>query len=597
MNLVVTMAIGDSMYGEFCLNLAASIKANTPNQKILIIYNESAVETIKPLMGKMFDYGYLYYGTPYSNPAELSFYLKTLLWEIATTAVPQAEKFLFLDADTIMIAGRSVDEWFEKHAGKYFAAYCNDVFDYSTGKRKRKDYTFWCDPKDAKTHFKLSENDKLPQINSSFLYFDKSTEAEWFFKTAHSVWNDNEFKYTLYRGAKPDELCFNIACAIGGILPSEKPSYRPIFFQFVSENQNLPYILHYFKSFGFAGNQKPREQLIDFYNELADYYRAHFGIVNKFRMEASTKLSKSLKSLSIEAVSRRTLHRRGEVENSEAGIFNPSGIVLSDGSRMTIYRKEKGLNAKKQYSHGTAIPYVHVLSSDRDEAYELELEGFDKNLRVEDFRLFLYEDKVYCSHSVIANNLRDDMTCEVGVSLIHGKKLCFQYYARPDIKRGKVEKNYAFFQDENKDLYLVYSLSPYILFKRVFGGWVKVEVMNPDLDWMHKDQFICNSTHPILIGEHYLMFFHTKESGQYFQGAVLINKDTKEIDYCTPYSIPIKTGNEGMVPKMNYVSGAMVVPKQNVVRLFIGEGDSHSVINDFNTEQLINTIKRHKVWS
>jgi len=66
------------------------------------------------------------------------------------------------------------------------------------------------------------------------------------------------------------------------ILPHQN-TYRPIFFQFGSEQQNISYINHYYKAFGFAGEAYPHEYLVKLYNETSDYFRQHFGITEQFK--------------------------------------------------------------------------------------------------------------------------------------------------------------------------------------------------------------------------------------------------------------------------------------------------------------------------
>lgn len=593
MRLIVTLAIGEPYFGELSLNLSASIKAQTPNQKILLIYNETAVNSIKPLMDKFFDYGLMIYDQKYSNPAEMSFYLKTQLYGLVSQAVPDADEILFLDADTIMVPGRTVDEWFDKHKGKPFAAYCNDVFDYSTNKRRRKDYTFWADVQEIKKYHELADTDKLPQINSSFLYFNKSLETEYLFRCASNVWNDEEMKFQGYKGVKPDELCFNIACAIGGIMPAEKPTYRPIFFQFASETQSVPYMLHYFKSFGFAGVAKPANYIIDFYNEVANYYRSRFGLVNNFQMRTYTKAAKDEEQMRIKPVSKKSLYRAGDLENGDCGIFNPDGLVFNDGSIMTIYRKEPTMDAyKANYTHSTGVAHVHILKSLSDSDGELIPVGFDGE-RLEDFRLFNMGALVMCNHKIIYDGhweRRDMTTC---LSIITGNQLV--KYGVPELpfERRRIDINWVFFVDE-ENVWCIYQLFPYTILRKLEheNKWEQLDAPQPPETWFHKGNYICNSTNPVLIGDHYLMFFHTKESGIYYHGAALIDKTTKHLAYTTKNSIEIKHIDkvDGLHKHLLYVSGCVYFADKDIVRVYFGEADSHSSQHDYKGSELIELI-------
>jgi hypothetical protein len=594
MRLVVTIATGDKFYGELALNLCLSIKSSCPETKVAIIYTPSAMEGIEHYVDWFYDYG-IRVSDKYEMPHEQAFYLKTQLYDIITKAVPDATEILYMDADTLMLPNAKVSDWFEEHKNRDFTAFCNDYYDYGTRSRKRSDYTFWCDPEDMR-HMQsgMSLGYTMPQINSSFVYFRNTANAQMIFLLAQDCWSDTSLKFKTYKGVKPDEFCLNVASSLAKVLP-HKHHYHPIHFQCFNECIDEAYILQHYKAFGFAGEQKIADSVVVMYDKYVKYYRKQFGMVEEFKFDPDKKRFKDANELQIKPIAVKTLFRRGEVPNSEGGIFNPSGVMSADGCRVTVFRKEKALNGKRQYSHSTSIPYKIVeMPNGAILDKELQLDGFSKGERVEDFRIFTQGRDLYCSHSIITNNLRQDIKCEIGISLISDGKLSFQYYVRPNLEASNIEKNYAFISDGD-ELYCLYCVSPYTVYKRVANEWAKMPLNQPKFNWLHKDQFICNSTHPILIDDHYLMFFHTKEGGKYFQGALLLDKTTKEITHATPYSLPIKTCNEGMVAGLNYLSGALYLPKQNIIRLFIGEGDSHSVINDYDATNLMNVIKRFRI--
>lgn len=590
MRLVVTIATGSEFWGNLATNLCMSLKSSSPHTKVALIYTPSALEGIENYVDWFFDYG-IRVSDKYEFAHEQAFYLKTQLYDIVTKSIPDATEILYMDADTIMLPNAKVDDWFVEHEHRAFTAFCNDFYDYKTKSRKRSDYTFWCEPEDVRFH--ISASNTLPQINSSFLYFGRNELACELFTRAQMMWDDTTFKFQTYKGVKPDEFCFNVACNMAGIFP-HKHHYQPIFFQCFNECIDEPYILQNYKAMGFAGNTVTAQSLVDIYNKYAKYYRKLFGIVEEFKYDRDKVAFKDNNELPIKPVSVKTLFRRGEVPNSEGGIFNPSGVVLANGEHLTIFRKEKALNGKKQYSHGTAIPYIVVSGSMGSFDRELQLEDFSAGERVEDFRLFFIGETPCCSHSIITNNLKESIRCRIGISELTQTSMRLMDCPELGVEEKSIEKNWSFFSEGN-NIYCIYSVSPYILFCRVGAKWNKVDVANRKFNWLHKDQFICNSTHPILIGDSYLMFFHTKEGGKYFQGALLIDKTTKEITHATPHSLPIKTCNEGMVSGLNYLSGALYLPAQNIIRLFIGEGDSHSVINDFDATHLINVIKRYRI--
>lgn len=581
MNLIVTIAVGNKSWGERALNLSLSVKANDDEQKTMLIYTKSAIEGIEGLINDHFDYG-LCYEMDSDNPSEFAFHLKTRLYGIVSSVCKDFQAVIYLDADTIIIPGKSTKDWFEDHYGTPFTSYCNDVYDYETKTRKRTDYTFWCDPEKVKVKFNILHNAKMPQINTSFMYFEAGIRAKYYFMVAENVWNEH-FEYKEYRNSKPDELCFNIASSMANLLP-HKTTYRPIFFEFCSSVCSAQYINHQFTSFGFAGEKYPSAFLLKLYNDTAAYYRNIFGISHEFNYIPETNTAN--KYLPIAPDLRRTLYRIGEVENSGGGIFNPSAIMKRD-ELVTIYRKETGIE-KGRYSGKSAIAHVDCMAM----SFEM-ISDAPEDMRIEDFRLFELNGGLYVNHSIAKNIYTTDIECSCGVSKIKGDKLEFIGASLLPIAEKKVEKNWAFFSD-SVGVYCIYSLNPYLIFAStdLLGEWRPINAKQPKLKWIN-DGFISNSTNPILIGDSYLMFFHSKENGVYYHGAVLIDKETKEITHATPRAFNLPFNNEGLAKNILYVSGAIYLKDTDRVRIYCGECDSNSIYYEFDKEKLIKQIKKY----
>lgn len=593
---IILIAVGDPKWCDMAINMCLSIRANDKSQKVALIYNEGCIKGNEELVNKYFDIG-LNVFNHFDGYIEFAFWLKTQLYDYATSMMPDVDTFIYLDSDCIMLPGQPAKQWFDKHEKLDFTSYCNDIYDYTTKTRSRKDYTFWCDPEEVLKQLPYLK--KIPQTNSSFLYFKKGDAAKELFDRAKAVWDDTGIKFQDYKGAKPDELCFNIACAITGIMPHQT-NYRPIFFTFASETQNSEYILHWFKAFGFAGIHKPATWLVNMYNSMVRYYRDHFSIVKGFTLVIEQTHIVDPAPIDIRIISKRTLFRREEVENSAGGIFNPDGILLPDGSLMTIYRKEPTRDIVEGYKSNSALPHVHILGKDKEEDFELSYFEKPENIRYEDFRLFMWnltvgQPTVMISHSSIIGNLKDGMTCVPNISYIGVGNVimnCGTFEMPFDI--NKIEKNWGFI-GEGDDLFIIYSLSPYRIFKVFAGKCNELSTKPISLNWFHKS-FISNSTNPILIGDHYLLFFHSKENGIYHHGAALIDAKSKEITHYTRNSIKLRTYADGFQPGLLYLSGSVYLPKLNRIRLFIGEGDSHSICNDYDATEFMDMLKCYPVY-
>lgn len=599
MNVAFTLACGDKRWGALSLNWCLSVKNAHPKTKTALIHTASAIEGIEEYINAYFDYT-LQIGDE-ENPIQQSFRIKTELYDIITKLVPEAESYLFMDADTIMLSGRSVDEFFDELKDVDFTMWCNDVYDFETKTRMRDDYTFWCEPDDAiqwylANYYSFKERDinKLPQVNSSFIYFKPTQSNEFLFGVANKVYsNSSSIVHKKYKGVTPDELCFNIACLASDILPHQIP-YYPIFFSFASEHFEEQYIRNW-KAVGFAGDAIQQEGVIHLYNHNVAYYRSEFDIEEPFVVGLpKDNKPKDRHPLVIEPVSKRTIFRRDEVVNSAGGIFNPDGYYLN-GEYVTIFRKEANMDFYKVgHNQATALPHITTLS----EGYELEFADKPQGTRFEDFRVVggsETTDGFWVSHSVVEKNLTAKMTIKVGLSYVslERKTFTFKEVVSLPIEPSKIEKNWVFFIEDGC-WYCIYSLSPYRLFS-FNGEWKEVSVFQPELDWFHKNILICNSTKPVLIGDSYLMLFHTKEKGIFFQGAVIINKQSKEITHYTKRSIPIKTWGEGFQPNLIYVSGMLYVEEKNLLRIFFGESDSHSCSHDYNADGFVALIKKNPV--
>ncbi len=568
MKLVAIISFGGQEWGEFALSACLSIKANDDKQKIMLVTDGTSLGSINDYL-HFFDIVKTVDYSQFPTPQAKSFYAKLDMYELAMSV--GADEVISLDADCLMLPSHSPSEWFNECSGHFFTAWNNDVFDFKKGESGRADYTFWCNPLEAQKYFGLEHH--MPQVNTSMFYFSKSPITSQLFSNAKKVWYDEGFEHKTYKEVKPDELCFNIACSMTNVLPHKTPFY-PIFFQFANETQDRMYIEHCYKAMGFAGQLRPSDKYIELYNQYANYYREFIG-VPKYEVSIQTKNIADYGQIRLPNRN-RTIVRRGELINSDGGAFNPSAVIYN-GEILTVVRKEKNLDVYKGYLHTTATPHWIEIDTEDD------ISELDESYRREDFRLFNFKSFAYTSYTKIKN----------GIARVVINKYGFDQEVNLPIELNDIEKNWLFFE-HNNELYCIYSLSPYQLFKQVGEEWVKVTVKQPKIDFFHKKQ-ICNSTHPIRIGDHYLVFFHTKESGIYFHGAMLLSAKTLEITHYTKNSIFIKDYAEGFQNGLIYVSGCLHLPDQNIIRVYYGEADSHSCYCEFNQDDLINAIKKNKV--
>ena len=596
MNVVFTLAVGDKSWGQKALNLCLSVKAANPKAKTALIHTASAIEGIEEYVNAYFDFT-LQIGDE-ENPIQQAFKTKTEFYDLITGLVPDAESYLFMDADTIMLSGRSVDEFFNELKDVDFTMWCNDVYDFATKTRMRDDYTFWCEPEDVilKDQAISRVGGKMPQVNSSFIYFKKAKIVELIFLTAKQAFGISDIEIKKYKGVVPDEFCFNVALAHTQKLPHQIP-YYPIFFSFASEHFEEQYIRNW-KAIGFAGDSKQHENVVHLYNHNVAYFRKEFDVP---AFELSTKTLEQVEEiqmLQIKPISRRTLFRRGEVENSDGGIFNPDGFYDKRIGYVVIFRKEANMDFYENgHSQATAIPHLHILG-DKELSFELTLYGIDKNVRLEDFRVVENSfdgNSFLVSHTAVTGNLTDKMKAKMFLSVvdISKKELCFLEEPTLPIECGKIEKNWVFFIEDGC-LYCIYSLSPYQLFAQGKDGWKEVVTEPTIIDFPYGDERICNSTKPVLIGNEYVMLFHTKTGKNYFHGACVVDKQTKKITHYTKQPIHFPFTGEGWQRGLLYISGAYYIVERNLLRITAGEGDTNSIRWDFDATEFLNLIKNDR---
>lgn len=556
--IAITMAIGSPTWGNLALNLALSIKANDLSQEICLIYEDSAIAEMPESLMRYFDYQIKLKtnNSGHCQAFKIKTYLPTLLESVGLLSHGE---FIYIDADCIMLPSKKLSSFkFDT-----FQTWCNGSYNFETDIDSANGYTYWVEPKEL-----LFEKGIMPQTNTSFIYFDDSKSSLSIFSMAKLLSHNSDYNCKKYKDCVPDEFLFNVSCALNGY-PMKEFVY-PIFFQFANDYQNATHVLHHYAMMGFAGEDRPSKWFVKQYNEYANYYREYFGVsswdyTKKIVDADAIKLNTQM----------RYIAKAGELPNSDGGVFNPDGVIMPNGDLVVVVRKERNLDAyKKTYASNTAI--AHFFINGKDDGQWIP----DVQDRVEDFRLYL-------NHS--GHLIRTYTRVEKDRTYIAGGMNGLEIIL-PIIPK-KVEKNWAFFSYANVN-FCVYSLSPYILFYRGKTDleWSVLHVAQHNFKWFHSGHTICNSTNPILVDNWFLMFFHTKEAGLYFHGAVLIDKTTLEIHYSTKNSIHIMDEPKGLHEGLVYVSGCVYLEKENIIRVYAGEADWNAVEVDFNKDELIKAI-------
>lgn len=263
------------------------------------------------------------------------------------------------------------------------------------------------------------------------------------------------------------------------------------------------------------------------------------------------------------------------------GVYNPSSIIKED-KIITIVRCEDHKETERgSVLESTGHPFIIELDFEfnKTKSYELIPLGFPAVSRIEDFRLFVFNNKTYASHPIVLLEA-GELKIKQAVSEIDG--LFFKLIKVFDSPFNvSIEKNWGFFVKDN-ELYMLYSISPWIIFK-VDEEW-NLEIVardNFEGKW-ETNSFLAISSHPIQYENNFMVTIHSRESGVYIQGAIKFDSKTLMPIANTPTAF-LRGGKEkGLRPKVLYISGAFIL--ENTLHLPYGEGDTHSSIYSINKE-------------
>jgi len=223
---VVLLAFGNRQYMEMAFNMACSLKFHNPDIVIQVateerFYSEqySWAFDIVTILGEKITHrdGKL-------NPAQV----KCAVYDIA-----YFKHNLYLDVDGCALADVTplLDKLSEEKG-----YYRTVVIGWGSKEEEDYEYNIWAKHSDLWDHYNLTEEAKIPAIQSSVAYFRKPDSAKFFeIVKAHDKNRLDVKDLTMTWGPPgsprdifPDELTFNVSIAKMGIKPDIEPN--PIYF-------------------------------------------------------------------------------------------------------------------------------------------------------------------------------------------------------------------------------------------------------------------------------------------------------------------------------------------------------------------------------
>ena len=271
---ILILATGHELYGKLAFNLALSLKANDPIVKVAMICDKTAVAPLNNLHLRFFDH-------LYEIPKQCitlgdqthHFKAKTHLYDLTPF-----DKTLFFDADTLFCPQRKISWLFGELDQVEFTIPNNGFFDPVKNIKTSHNYLWWGEIDKIKQYHALKN--KMPQTNSTLIYFKKGAKAEKIFNDAVNIYCDNKAPKTRKKWGFADEYCFNVSMSLNNHLPHEI-NWHPVYIHFIKSNiREMDIMQNYWALTNGGHTVSPI--LIKIYNRLLNLYCTKNNIPDRF---------------------------------------------------------------------------------------------------------------------------------------------------------------------------------------------------------------------------------------------------------------------------------------------------------------------------
>jgi hypothetical protein len=272
---ILLMCFGSKSYGKFAFNMAHSIR-HYSGIDIHLICDKVSIEGI--------DISIFNSLSVYEFEKDSAGRIDVGLSKIKLFDRSPFDKTLYLDVDGVML--KSPDDLFDIFEGTPIYTQLMDF-----GRREDNiSYSLWASNETVWDHFKLSEHDVLPTVQTSLIYFEKT--AGHFFEKLNENYENRlrpEQYLEMWGRSKhhPDELYYGVTMAQLGILPE---AFDPVFFP--NKMETVSNILNGYWVLSMFGGNNVKPYGLNLYDKLMKaimdkkgknhYYKAHKLYHNKF---------------------------------------------------------------------------------------------------------------------------------------------------------------------------------------------------------------------------------------------------------------------------------------------------------------------------
>jgi hypothetical protein len=269
---ICIIALNHPYYGNYASQLAASIKFSSPDISITLLHDKKGIGHLNSDRLSLFEHIIEMPLNSYTVKGRNEYLKsKSFLYELTPY-----DETIYLDADIIWLPRKPITELFEAFKDINFTMSNRGFIDIYEAKNG---FISWANPADI-----IKEYDVvglLYNLSSEFIYFKKCKEVESLFLQTQKNFDDMKINHVQFGSGIPDELPFTIAMLQTGIYPHVTP-FLPCYWEAFMK-KNMPatemYLRYYAYSLGGAIQSK---KIIDFYNNLAQFYCNKFGLGKYF---------------------------------------------------------------------------------------------------------------------------------------------------------------------------------------------------------------------------------------------------------------------------------------------------------------------------
>lgn len=266
---ILLIALGHENYVRMAVNLAASIKVQSPDVLIHLVHDGGLQNLLIHEQCLFNSQAIAEPGLWHTGDQPDYIKAKTRLYELSPF-----DRTLYLDVDMIWLLNKAVTDLLGELSGIPFAIMNEGP----------KEACFWADPTELRQVCKSEQ--PMYIFYSELVYFERSAPVKTFFARVKSNFDKPKVKTRKFAGsAMPDELAFIMASLQTGMLPHQD-NWLPVYWYFRDKKHRhlQPYELSKtYYGYSIGGNVTP-EYAKAHYNNLSSHYASVMGVKQPYQV-------------------------------------------------------------------------------------------------------------------------------------------------------------------------------------------------------------------------------------------------------------------------------------------------------------------------